>query len=206
MLSSGQFRADFDQPALAIALAHQWFPLKFAVADSARDAWLVDGFATFASLLYAEENLPPAVFQDQVDKALVKALASQNSMSTIDAGKLERESPDYRALVQYKGAYVLRMLRWLIGKEKFSEFLVRYVDRFQNTPASTDAVKRLASDVSGDDLNYFFEQWLVDTGVPEMTAEHGSGGSRKDFGSTEMGQDLDLFRMPVELEIETDGA
>jgi aminopeptidase N len=206
LMSASQFRPDFDAPALSIALAHQWFPLKFAIADPAKDAWLAEGFATFASLLYAEKNLPPASYQDQVDKALVKALASESSISVAEAGKLERESPDYRALVQYKGAYIFRMLQWVIGDEKFSQFITRYVERFQNTPASTDAVMKLASEVNGDDLGYFFDQWLVDTGVPEMKADWRVLRVRDGYRiEGDIRQDLDLFRMPVELEIETDG-
>jgi aminopeptidase N len=206
LMSNGQFRPDFDQPALAVALAHQWFPLKFAVADAARDAWLADGFSTFASLLYAEKNLSPAAAQEQIDKALVKALASEDMISVLEAGKLERESPDYRALVQYKGAYVLRMLHWVIGDEKFQTFLTRYAERFQNTPASTDAVKKLATEVNGDDLDYFFEQWLVDTGVPEMTFSTLTYRIRNGYRiNGDIKQDLDLFRMPVEIEVETDG-
>ena len=206
LMSSGQFRPDFDQPALAIALAHQWFPVKYAIADSARDAWLSDGFATFASLLYAEKGLTPAAYQDQVDKALVKALASEDAISVLDAGKLERESPDYRALVQYKGAFIFRMLQWVIGEEKFQNFVTKYVERFQTTPASTDAVKKLAAEVNGDSLDYFFEQWLVDTGVPEMKSEAKIYRVRNGYSiEGEISQDLDLFRMPVEVEIETDG-
>ena len=206
LMSNGQFRPDFDQPALATALAHQWFPLKFSIADSARDAWLSDGFATFASLLYAEKELTPAAYQEQVDKALVKALASEDATSVLDAGKLERETPEYRALVQYKGAYVFRMLQWVIGDEKFHNFITKYVERFQNTPASTDAVKKLATEVNGDDLNYFFEQWLVDTGVPEMKSEARIYRIRNGYRiEGEIKQDLDLFRMPIEVEIETDG-
>jgi aminopeptidase N len=206
LMSNGQFRPDFDQPALATALAHQWFPLKFAVEDSARDAWLSDGFATFASLLFAEKELTPAAYQEQVDKALVKALASESSISVFEAGKLERESPEYRALVQYKGAYVLRMLQWVIGDEKFHTFVTKYVERFQNTPVSTDAVKKLAAEVNGDDLDYFFEQWLVDTGVPEMKSDIRIYRIARGYRiEGEIKQDLDLFRMPVEVEIETDG-
>jgi aminopeptidase N len=206
LMAGGQFRPDFDEPALSIALAHQWFPLKFAIADPAKDAWLADGLATFASLLYAEENLPPAGYQEQVDKTLVKALASQSATTTAEAGTLERESPEYRALVQYKGAYIFRMLQWVIGDEQFSQFLTRYVERFQNTPASTDAVMKLATEVHGEDLGYFFDQWLVDTGVPEMKADWRVWRVKEGYRiDGEIRQDLDLFRMPVELEIQTDG-
>jgi aminopeptidase N len=206
LLSSTQFRPDFDAQALSRALAHQWFPLKFAVGDSARDSWLSDGLATFASLQFAEKDLPPAGYQEQIDKALVKALSSESAISTAEAGKLDRESPDYHALVEYKGAYIFRMLRWVIGENKFHDFLVKYVERFEKTPATTDAVKKLAADVSGQDLDYFFEQWLSDSGVPEMTAEWQI--LRVKDGYRVIGvikQDLDLFRMPVELEVTTDG-
>lgn len=206
LLSPSQFRPDFDGPALSRALAHQWFPLKFAIADAARDAWLADGFAAFASLLFAEKNLAPAAYQEQVDKYLVKALASENAISITEAGKLDHESPEYRSLVEYKGAYVLRMMQWVIGDDKFQNFLVKYGEQFQKTPASTDAVKKLAAEAAGQDLDYFFEQWLVDSGIPEMTAEWQTLRIRNGYKiEGVIKQDLDLFRMPVELEISTDG-
>jgi len=97
------------------------------------------------------------------------------------------------------------MLRWVIGEEKFGEFVTRYAQSFQNAPASTDAVKKLASEISGEDLGYFFDQWLVDTGVPEMKAETKTFRVKSGYRiEGEIRQDLDLFRMPVELEIETD--
>ncbi len=171
LMSNGQFRPDFDQPALAIALAHQWFPLKYAIADSARDAWLSDGFATFASLLYAEKALTPAAYQEQVDKALVKALASEDAISVLDAGSWSGNRPTIARWCNTRALTFCRMLQWVIGEEKFQTFVTKYVERFQNTPASTDAVKKLAAEVNGDSLDYFFEQWLVDTGVPEMKSD-----------------------------------
>jgi tetratricopeptide (TPR) repeat protein len=64
---------------------------------------------------------------------------------------------------------------------------------------------KLASEVAGDDLGYFFDQWLVDTGVPEMKAEWRILRIKDGYKiEGQIRQDLDLFRMPVELEIETD--
>jgi tetratricopeptide (TPR) repeat protein len=205
-MAPGQFRADFDVAALARSLAHQWFPLKISVADPAADAWLVDGLAVFASLLYAEDNLPPAAAQEQIDKALVKALSAENELGIREAGRLDRQTADYRALVEYKGAYVFRMLQWLVGEEKFSQILTRYVERFQNTPASTETFIRLASDTAGQNLEFFFDQWLNDSGIPELTTEWTILRVRNGYMiDGDLKQDLDLFRMPVELEIETDG-
>ena len=206
LLPPSQFRADFDVAALAGSLAHQWFPLKIGVADASADAWLVDGMAVFASMLYFEKALSPADAQEQIDKMLVKALGYEGDVSIRRAGSMEKDSAEYRALVEYKGAYVLRMLRWVMGDEKFNVFLARYLEKFQNTPVSTDAFEQLASQVAGQDLNYFFDQWVSSSGVPEFTDEYTV--FRTKDGYKVMGritQDLDLFRMPVELQILTDG-
>ncbi len=206
LLPSSQFRKDFDTWSLARTLAHQWFPLKIAVKDPSADAWLDDGMAGFASLLYFEKSLPPADFQDYVDKALVKALSYQGNTSVHQAGSLDKGGPDYTSLVEYKGAFIIRMLRWVIGDEKFDALVGQYMQKFQNTPVSTDAFTQLASQVAGENLDYFFDQWLNSSGVPEFQDEYTV--FRRADGYKVMGQikqDLDLFRMPIELQVQTDG-
>lgn len=206
LLPKAQLRTDFDVAALAKTVAHQWFPLKFGVQDPSRDAWLVDGMAVFASLLYFEKALAPAEAQPLIEKALVKALGYEGNTSVTQAGGLGKDSPDYRALVEYKGAFVLRMLGWVMGEEKFKDLLAQYVQEFQQKPASTEAFTKMASAVADEDLTYFFDQWLNSSGVPEFQQEFTV--FRTKDGYKVMGQikqDLDLFKMPIELQIQTDG-
>jgi hypothetical protein len=201
-----QLRKDFDVAALAKTVAHQWFPLKIGVEDPSRDAWLVDGMSVFASLQYFERSLAPAEAQPHIEKALIRALGYDGKMSVTQAGGVEKDSPDYHALVEYKGAFVLRMLGWVMGEDKFKELLARYVEEFRNKPASTAAFTDLANNVAGEDLTYFFDQWLNSSGVPEFEQEYTV--FRAKDGYKVMGQikqDLDLFKMPVELQIQTDG-
>ncbi|HEX5000266.1 MAG TPA: M1 family aminopeptidase [Terriglobia bacterium] len=205
ILAASRFRSDFDEASLARILAEQWFPMKIAVARPA-DSWLADGMAEFASLMYLEKKLAPSEFQVQADKALVKALAYEGRMTTLQAGDLPKDTIEYHALVEYKGAYILRMLRWVMGDSKFSDLMGRYVEAFRDTPASTEAFIRLASTVQGEDLNYFFEQWLSAWGAPEFETEYTVFRTPDGYlvrGTVK--QNLDLFRMPVELEIVTDG-
>jgi hypothetical protein len=206
LLPSSQFRPDFDLDALARTLAHQWFPLKVSVANPSTDAWLVDGMSVFASMLYFEKSLSPADAQDHIHKALVKALGYEGSTTIRDAGSLDKDTIEYHTLVEYKGAYVLRMLQWLMGDEKFHTVMTRYLEQFDSKPASTDAFIKLASDVAGEDLNYFFEQWLNSSGVPEFKDEWVVKRVKNGYMvQGEVKQDLDLFKMPVELQITTDG-
>ena len=206
LLPSSQLRKDFDLPALAATVAHQWFPLKIGVKDPSSDAWLIDGMAEFASLLYFEQTLSPAEAQEYIKKALVKALAYEGTTSIRQAGGLDKDSPDYRSLVEYKGAFVLRMLRWVIGDDNFNKLLSAYLNQFETTPVSTEGFEKLASEAGGGDLGYFFDQWLNGSGIPEFKLEYTV--FRQKDGYKVLGQvkqDLDLFKMPVEFQVQTDG-
>lgn len=206
LLASSQFKKDFDLSQLAPEVAHQWFPLKIAVKDPSADAWLEDGMAVFASLLYFEKTLSPAEAHEHINQALVKALAYEGSTSIREASNLEKDSPEYRSLVEYKGAFILRMLRWLIGGENFQKLLTSYIEQFQNKPASTEDFERLASDIAGGDLTYFFDQWLNSSGVPEFKLDYTVFRTRNGYKIVgQIKQDLDLFKMPVELQVQTDG-
>src|SRR5436309_1778744 len=123
LLPSNGIRKDFDADALASTIAHQWFPLKVAVKDASTDAWMTDGMAQFASLLYFEKTLSPADAQEHIHKALVKALGYEGNTTVRQAGGLEKDTPEYHSLVQYKSAYIFRMLRWVIGDENFDKLL-----------------------------------------------------------------------------------
>ena len=205
LLPTSQFRQDSDIPALARTIARQWFPLKMSVADPVNDAWLSDGMAVFASLLYGEKNLSPAEFDEQVGKVLVKALAYEGSMTTRQAGATDKDSLEYHSLVENKGAYVFRMLQWVIGNEKFDTLLARFVEQFKDKPVSAAAFTKLASEVYGEDLGYFFDQWVNSSGVPQMDASYQVLRVKNGYNIVgSIKQDLDLFRMPVELVVQTD--
>ena len=206
LLPSNGFRKDFDADALAYSVAHQWFPLKYSVKDPSADAWMVDGLAQFATLQYFEKTLAPVDAQTHIHTALVKALGYEGNTTIRQAGGLDKETPEYRALVQYRGAYIFRMLQWVIGEESFNKLMAAYAQQFQNTPASTEAFEKMAMDAAGGDLGYFFDQWLNGTGVPEFKIEYTVFRQRNGYmvqGTVK--QDLDLFKMPVEFQIQTDG-
>src|SRR5262249_46799013 len=140
-----------------------------AVKDPGGDAWMVDGMAQFASLLYFEQLLSPAEAQTHVHTTLVRALGYEGSTTVRQACALDQDTPENRAVVRCRWASVVRLLRWGVGDESFDKIFSRYVQQFQSAPASTDAFEKLASDAAGGDLTYFFEEWVRGSGVPEFT-------------------------------------
>jgi tetratricopeptide (TPR) repeat protein len=105
---------------------------------------------------------------------------------------------------------VFHMLRWEMGDEAFKKFLHALLTQYADKGVRSPDVEKLAQTTVGDnaELRPFFAQWLDGTGAPTFTNKFtvfrlGSNKGFRTVGSVD--QDLDLFRMPVELKIETDG-
>jgi hypothetical protein len=207
LLPPSVFRSDFDEWELAQQVARQWFPLRFEVEDPVGDAWISEGLGVFASLHYFNETLPEADAREYVRRTLVKAVSYEGDVTLRRAGSLPPGSAEHRALAGYKGGFIFRMLREVMGAHLFDSFLSELVAEAATRPVGSDLLIDLASDVRGEDLGYFFSQWLDEPDVPEFervyrTLRLSAGGYKVEGQVT---QDLDLFSMPVEIEVITDG-
>ncbi|MHB8079133.1 MAG: M1 family metallopeptidase [Candidatus Krumholzibacteriia bacterium] len=145
-------------------LSHQWFGDQATCADWTQ-TWLNEGFATYAEALWAEyRNGPTARKWFMVARSVFEAWS----------GPLVREpghtDPAYYFddMVYYKGAWVLHMLRRRLGDPLFYACLRAWLEepgvRF-GTGTSDDFV-RVCERVSGQDLGWFFPQWLYWTVYP----------------------------------------
>ena len=191
---------------LANTLAHQWWGSSISPA-SRDDWWLEDGFARYSEARYIESAAGPAALQDAVKDMSVGALAYDTvPLSTVS--KLDMFSPEFQSLVTDKGAMILHMLRWVIGDQKFDQVMRDFATQYAGKSATADDFRALVEKDYGDKLTWFFSQWLDSTGAPEFKTKYTIYrlGNNKGFRSVgEIAQDLDLFRMPVELKIDTDG-
>jgi len=100
------------------------------------------------------------------------------------------------------------MLRWVIGDANFDKTMRTFASQFAGKPASAAQFRQVAEQNSGQQLTWFFTQWLNSTGAPEFKNKFTVFrlGNNKGFRVVgQISQDLDLFRMPVELKIDTDG-
>ena len=191
---------------LANTLAHQWWGVSVSPA-SRDDWWIEDGFARYSEARYVESAAGAAGLQEMVKDMSVGAL-SYDTVPMSQAGKLDLFSPEFQSLATDKGAMILHMLRWVVGDQKFDSMMRDFATQDAGKTASAQDFKNLAEKVFGDKLTWFFSQWLDSTGAPEFKSKYTIYrlGSNKGFRSVgQITQDLDLFRMPVDLKIDTDG-
>ncbi len=189
---------------LANTIAHQWFGTMVSPATK-NDWWLNDGNARYAEALYVEHVAGEAGFQEVTKDMSVGALAYV-SVPLADVGRLDTFSPEFQSLVTDKGGMILAMLRWVIGEEAFDKTMYTFMAQYAGKPATVDDFRKVAEQTSGQQLTWFFTQWLDSTGAPEFKNKYTVYRTQKGFRVVgEISQDMDLFRMPIELRIDTDG-
>ena len=163
------------------------------------DWWLNDGAARYSEALYVEHVAGAAGFQEVTKDMSVGALAYV-SVPLADVGKLDTFSPEFQSLVTDKGGMILEMLRWVIGEEAFDKTMRTFVSQYAGKSATVNDFRKVAEQVSGQQLTWFFTQWLDSTGAPEFKNKYTVYRTQKGFRVVgEISQDMDLFRMPVEL-------
>ena len=189
---------------LANSIAHQWFGTMFSPATK-NDWWVTDGGARYAEALYVEHVAGEAGFQEVTKDMSVGALAYV-SVPLADVGRLDTFSPEFQSLVTDKGGMIYAMLRWVIGEEPFDKTMRTFVAQYSGKTATVDDLRKVAEQESGQQLTWFFTQWLDSTGAPEFKNKYTVYRTQKGFRVVgEISQDMDLFRMPIELRIDTDG-
>jgi tetratricopeptide (TPR) repeat protein len=123
-------------------------------------------------------------------------------------GRLSPFSPEFQSMTLEKGAMVFHMLRWEVGDKAFLDTLKGVLSQYTDGSLRSSDFVKVAEAQSQQQLTAFFAQWIDGTGAPQFTNKYAVYrlGNNKGFRTIgEVQQDLDLFRMPVELRVETDG-
>ncbi|HLI62688.1 MAG TPA: M1 family aminopeptidase, partial [Terriglobales bacterium] len=189
---------------LANAVAHQWFGTMVSPAAK-NDWWIMDGAGRYSEALYVQHVAGDAGFQEVTKDMSVGALAYV-SVPLADVGTLDTFSPEFQSLVTDKGGMIFAMLHWVIGEQAYDKTMRTFMAQYAGKTATVNDLRSVAEQASGQQLTWFFTQWLDSTGAPQFKNKWTVYRTQKGFRVVgEISQDMDLFRMPVELQIETDG-
>jgi len=191
---------------LANTMARQWWGCMVSPA-TLNDAWITNGMSRYGELMYVEKNSGQTALQAAVIDISASALAYDTAPLT-STGRLDPFTPQFQSMTLDKGGMVFHMLRWEVGDDNFNKTLRAIVTQYAEKPIRTRDVERIAEQESQQQLTAFFAQWLDGTGAPQFVDKYTVYrlGNNKGFRTIgEIGQDLDLFNMPVELRVETEG-
>ncbi|MDZ7331928.1 MAG: M1 family aminopeptidase [candidate division KSB1 bacterium] len=200
---------DNNDDLVAHELAHQWFGNLVTCHDWSH-LWLQEGMATYAEILFKEfdagnDEAQFAIYNDEqfyfemIDKKFHQPIV-------FDAYLHPEEMFNY---IEYqKAGLVLHMLRYTIGDSSFFSSLKTYLDRFKFQTAVTADFQSVVEQVSGQKLDWFFDQWCYHGGHPKLKISSAWLPERKQLQLYVTQQQSDslglipvVFKAPVDVEI-----
>ncbi len=191
---------------LSNTIAHQWWGSEVS-PRTLNDAWITNGMARYGELMYLEEESGKTALMNALQDVSAGALA-YDTIPLSSVGRLSPFSPEFQSMTLEKGAMIFHMLRGEIGDKAFLATLKGFLSQYTDKSVRSEDFYNVAEAQSQQQLTPFFAQWIDGTGAPTFDKKYtvyrlGNGKGFRTIG--EINQDLDLFRMPVEVRVETDG-
>ena len=156
---------------MAHELAHQWWGHGVGWQNY-HEQWLSEGFSQYFAALYANSFRGDEVFQSVLRRMRRWAMreSEQGPVSLgYRVGHIKGNGRAFRAIVYNKGAMVLHMLRLTVGDDVFFNGLRRFYLSSRFRKVGSEDFRLTMEDVSGRDLQRFFERWIYSTALPQIT-------------------------------------
>jgi aminopeptidase N len=183
-------------------LSHMWFGDMITCADW-HHAWLNEGFATYSEALWEEYKYGSSTFRNEMNE--IKYFGSgtlylQNDNDTFNI---------FKDIIYNKGAWVLHMLRGVLGDSIFFTSMKVYANEtgYMYKNASTENFKKICENISGKDLDFFFDQWVYDERYPYYFYNFIQDSATHDLvfhviqAQDSMFRWREVFIMPIQLKI-----
>jgi aminopeptidase N len=181
-------------------IAHQWFGDSVTQREW-HDVWLSEGFATYFCNLFFEHADGRAVFLERMRNDRATYLAAQQKEPQAIHDPTIVALPKLLGPFTYqKAAWVLHMLRGLIGDRAFFAAIRDYYAAYRDRNAATGELRVIFERHAGQPLDWFFEQWIFGRGHP-VFATSWTWQDGKVALDVEQKQSGPLFRVPTVIEV-----
>lgn len=188
--------------------AHQWFG-DLLTCRSWSQAWLNEGFATYFEALYGRHAFGNDHFIYEMSKDQSRVISADNRDRQSTVYK-RFNSPEnvFSIYIYQRGADILNMLRGVLGDQLFFKTIKHYVHEFQFQNVSTHNLADAVREATGENLNWFFNEWLHKAGHPDYHVKYNYDDSNHHLNLTvNQTQKVDsltpVFKMPVDIYIVT---
>ncbi|MCB0802400.1 MAG: M1 family metallopeptidase, partial [Flavobacteriales bacterium] len=179
-------------------LAHQWFG-DMVTARASAHHWLQESFATHYDMMYQKEAFGSDHFdwvrRNYNEQALNASKSDLKPLAHSSAGTV-RHYP--------KGAFVLQMLKYVVGREQYNAAIKYYLEKHAYGNVNSNDLLVAFHEKLGLSLNWFWEEWIYKGGEPAYEVsftEIGNAGIFDVKQTHEQNDLVGLFKMPINFEI-----
>lgn len=198
-----------NEDVISHELFHQWFG-DLVTCESWSNIPLNESFATYGEYLwdenkYGREQADYGLMQD-LDRYLQQA---KNRDANLIRFEYESQEDVFDGISYQKGGRILHMLRKLTGDEAFFKSLQLYLTTNKFKPVEAHNLRLAFEEVTGRDLNWFFNQWFFNKGYPELEISYlWNEEEKKQSVTIEQKQDFEksqLFKIPMAIDVYVGG-
>ncbi len=189
----------FSEHIISHELGHQWFGDMITCADF-HHIWLNEGFATWTEAYWLEISQGTTAYREEMAAAAYMGEGTIYVEDTSNFGNIFNSNLSYN-----KASWIPHMLRGMVGDTTFFAALQAYREEFEYSSANTEQFRDLFEEVSGRELDSFFQSWIYGSGHPQYkinyTTNSTDGGTLVQV-RLEQTQSEPVFEMAVQLRIQ----
>jgi hypothetical protein len=171
---------------LAHESAHQWWGQGLAPANY-RERWLSEAWAQYSAALWVRKRHGERTFLSMMDR-MASWAHRHDGVGPIHLGQrlghLRGEPRYFRAVVYDKGAWVLHMLRGIVGDDAFFGGARAFLEKHRYAKAGTEDLRAALEASSGQPLAAYFERWVYETGLPSLAWSSRTAAAEVGFRTT----------------------
>jgi len=199
-----------NEDVIAHELFHHWFG-DYVTCESWSNLPLNESFATYGEYLWNEYKYG----RDEADIGLqddrnAYLRESKNEKKDLIRFYYEDREDMFDRHSYQKGGCILHMLRKYTGDVAFFKGLQVFLQSNRFRPVEVHQLRLAFEEVTGEDLNWFFNQWFLDSGHPELDISYGWDEATKTcrvaIRQEQQEKDRQIFRIPIDIDVyETTG-
>jgi aminopeptidase N len=197
------------ESTIAHELFHQWFG-DLASCESWSNLTLNESFATYGEYLWIEFEHGRDAADDHSASSRYGYFA-QSGQKQVDLVRFDYEEREdmFDAFSYNKGGQILHMLRKYVGDDAFFASLKLYLETHKFKTAEAHELRLAFEEVTGEDLNWFFNEWYYAKGHPELKVKKTYDAATKNL-KIEIAQEQDfkefpLYKLPIDIDIYFEG-
>jgi aminopeptidase N len=199
-----------NERIIAHELFHHWFG-DIVTCESWSNLPLNESFATYGEYMWMEHRHGREAADRHSEEQMAQYFASAKQQGHVDLIRFNYEDKEdmFDAHSYNKGGRVLHMLRKTIGDDAFYRSLSVYLKKHEYQAVEIHQLRLAVEEVTGQDMNWFFNQWFLGKGHPDLQVDREYDAASKTYSitvsQTQDVKEFPLYRLPLDIDIYAGG-